>query len=362
MEGKLEKVEAQKIKINIDEIVPELLEAIKYLAIYQTKIRDSRQKGNVYIPRLTQIEAISSMRIEGTQTTMSDVITNEIFPNDKKEEFIEFRNHVMAITRGSKMVKLDGFTHEHIKEIHKMMLTGIKKKNKNAPVGEYKISDNWIENSVKTKIYNPPSYTETIEYMDDLLKFMNSDEYHYHPLINAAIMHAQFESIHPFGDRNGRVGRMLVPLYLYKVNAIDVPLFYISEAFEQDKVQYYKNLTNSRTEGCYNLWIKFFLNKCIIQTKRHIRYFENIDKLYDATKNKIDNIIKSPNNDKILDLIFDNPQITIRFLADRLEMSVTQAGRYISKLVEAGILISDDKQRNVSYIFRDLIDLINGNV
>lgn len=356
MGKELELIEYQLDKIDINYFLSELMEAIKYLAIYETKISDCRIEDGIFLPRLQQKEALSSLKIEGTQTTMNDIIADEIVPNEKNADLIEIKNHSTAIMKASEAVKFSGFSNDLIKEIHKTLLTKVRKKNKGIILGEYKRKDNFIVNSVGTKIFTPPSYTETNKYMDDLLKFMNDKTSSLHPLIRSAIVHAQFESIHPFEDGNGRVGRLLITVFLYYHQVINAPLFYISEALQEDKISYYNYLTKSR-DGHYNEWIKYFLSKCTVQAKKHINYIDSINHLYSETDKIVSKIIKT-NSKNVLKVLFDYPLLTAKVLSKEIDISMQQAKRYLKLLENEKILIADDKQRNTTYYFIELINLI----
>lgn len=336
--------------------INELASASKGLGILEAKV-SAYQFNNILIPMLHKKEAISSMYIEGTQTTISDVLENEVNPKPAEEKkFIEVSNHTRTLIYGADYLRTDNFTHSFIQSIHRMMmenlLTGEHEKN----IGKYKNVDNRIENSAGTVIFVPPTCKETKKYMDELIQFMNDDNDDIHPLIKAAIIHSQFESIHPFTDGNGRVGRLLVSLYLFKAKVINFPFFYISEAISQDKTIYYKMLTNSRN-STYDEWIKYFLKKIIIQTEKHIGYIDSLNKLYVKTKCIVQENINSTKSEYIIECMFNHPVLTAAYLADKLTISRGQAMRYLNTLESKGILLGDDKQRGRTFFFADLIDL-----
>ena len=356
MENKLRKVREQCELLCLNDFSFELFEAIKYLSIYETKLKDSRLEKYIYLPRLQQIEALSSMKIEGTQSTISDVLANEAFPNYKNPDVIEVNDYIACLSKYSNILIYNDFSDELIKNLHKSLLSNSSKRNKGSILGEYKQNENYIGRG-GTKIYIPPKPEETADYMKDLIDFMNKETPFYHYLINAAIIHSQFESIHPFDDGNGRIGRLLITLYLTKKRVIYAPLFYISEAFEKDKIKYYKNLTATR-DGNYNEWIVYFLRKTIEQTQKHIEFIDKINKLYDDTFNTINKEIQSSKSKDLTNALFKYPHLTIKKLAEILNVSTTQANRYLSILENAKILIKDEKIRNVSYYFYELIDMI----
>ena len=214
------------------------------------------------------------MYIEGTQTTITDVLKSEINsqPNDEKIH-LEVRNHIRTLILGADHLRTGKFTHSFMKQINEYMMTGIIAPDLEKTLGKYKLKDNQIKSSTGTIVYIPPAASETKKYMDELLSFMNSSEDGINPLIKAAMIHSQFESIHPFSDGNGRIGRVLINLYLYKAQVINFPFFYISEAINMDKAVYYRMLTDSRINSL-DEWIKCFLRKVSVQTIKHIGYID----------------------------------------------------------------------------------------
>lgn len=339
--------------------INELAEASKLLGILEAKII-TYKFNSILIPMLHKKEAISSMYIEGTQTTISDVLENEVNPKAENEKIaIEVSNHTKALIYGAEHLKVESFSHSFIQKLHEIMMNGILSQSKEHILGKYKKSDNRIVNKAGTVIFIPPSHTETKKYMDELISFINDVDDELHPLIKAAILHSQFESIHPFSDGNGRVGRLLVSLYLYKTEVINFPFFYISEAISQDKSVYYNMLTNSRLSN-YNEWIKYFLTKIIVQTKKHIGYIDSLDMLYNKTKTNAKKIISSPKFDAIMEFIFTHPVMKADRLSDKLSVSHGQAVRYLNMLESAHIIMGDDKKRGRTFFFGELIDLVRG--
>lgn len=337
----------------------ELAEASKLLGILETKII-AYKFNSILIPMLHKKEAISSMYIEGTQTTISDVLENEVNPKIENEKIaIEVNNHTKALIYGAEYLKVETFSHSFIQKLHEIMMNKLLPSNQEHVLGRYKKADNRIVNKSGTIIFTPPSHTETKKYMDELISFINNDSDSVHPLIKAAILHSQFESIHPFSDGNGRVGRLLVSLYLYKTEVINFPFFYISEAISQDKTVYYNMLTNSRLNN-YNEWIKYFLTKIISQTKKHIGYIDSLDSLYRKTKNTVKNYISSPKFDDIMEFVFTHPVMKAGKLADCLSVSQGQAVRYLNLLEKSHIILGDDKKRGRTFFFGELIDLVRG--
>lgn len=338
-----------------DNFIMELCEASKYLGALEAKI-NSYHFEKILIPLLRKKEAISSMQIEGTQTTMSEIFEEEIKSQSTTDKTaIEVLNHTKALITGAEYLKDNPFSHDFIKKIHKIMLDSVISPRLQNSLGEYKTKDNKIVNSAKTVIFLPPTHTQTYDYMEELIEYMNQED-GTHPLIKAAIIHSQFESIHPFEDGNGRVGRLLISLYLYKAKLINFPFFYISEAFGQEKTVYYSKLTDSRNNS-FDEWIRFFLKKCIVQAKIHINYMDSLDNLYKKTKNAVQKSINSPKFDAIIECLFSQPVLTSSYLSKALGVTQVQSKRYLDIMQNIHILQSDDRQRYKRYFFVELLDL-----
>ncbi len=344
---------------SVSYFVNDLAEAAKYLGMLEAKV-STYKFNSILVPMLHKKEAVSSMYIEGTQTTITDVLENEIQPKMQNEKIsIEVNNHTRALMYGAEYLRIEHFTHSFIQKIHALMMQGLVAKEAENSIGKYKKADNRIVNSLGKVVFVPPAHTETKRYMDELISFMNNSRDNIHPLIKAAIIHSQFESIHPFSDGNGRVGRILVSLYLLKSKIINFPFFYISEAISQDKSVYYNMLTNSRIES-YDGWIKYFLTKIVIQTKKHIGYIDSLDQLYTKTKETVRKNINSPKFDAIIEYLFTHPVLNASGLSDALSVSRGQAVRYLNILEDEHILLGNDKKRGRIFFFAELIDLARG--
>lgn len=342
---------------NANSFLNELFEASKLLGMLEAKI-DGYQFNSILIPMFRNKEVISSMLIEGTQTTITDVFEDNLTTsrNENDKVMREYRNHTRALLHGTEYLRSSGFTDELMHTLHRLMLEGILPPSKANCIGHYKQCDNYIVNSVGTVVFTPPSHLETGRYMRELLAYMNDANDGINPLIKAAIIHSQFESIHPFEDGNGRVGRLLVSLYLYKAKVINFPFFYISESIAQDKAVYYRMLSDSRINS-YDEWIRYFIRKCTMQAKSLIGYIDGLNSLYQRTKDVVQESVNSPRFDKIIECIFTQPIITVAYLAEQLSVTPGQAKRYLDKLEEMHVLLGDDRKRGRKYYFADLLDL-----
>lgn len=339
---------------NANSFLNELFEASKLFGILEAKVI-GYQFNSILIPMFRIKEVTSSMLIEGTQVTMTEAIESNLAPsqNNEAQSIREYNRLRSALVYGADYLRTSGFTDDLICTLHLLLMGGA-----GAPdtAGNYKRRDNYIVNSVGTVVFTPPSHTETSRYMRELLAYMNDAADQVNPVIKAAIIHSQFESIHPFEDGNGRIGRLLVSLYLYKAGVINFPFFYISEAIAQDKIIYYHMLSDSRDHS-YDAWIQYFIRKCTVQANSLIGYIDRLNALYQKTKTVVQECVNSPRFDKIIECIFTQPIITAAYLSEQLAVTNGQAVRYLNKLEEKKILIGDDRKRGRKYYFAELLEL-----
>lgn len=340
--------------------IDELYGASKLLGRYECKLQDCKLHSMI-IPLLQKREAISSMHIEGTQTTISNLLEYELVEEqNKKNENEEAKHHAKAIAYGFEYLRTNNFSHDFIKQLHYIMLSNLPGIRKDETIGDYKKKENQIKSfSTNTIVFIPPESSKTNIYMDELINYLNDDIDGVNPLIKAAIAHAQFESIHPFENGNGRVGRLLINLFLFKRKVVELPLFYISEAFDSDKSTYYQMLTSTRKDGNYDKWIKFFLTKCISQTKKHINYMDELNQLIKVTENKLSQIINSSKCDRIVESLFKNPITNSKKISKDIGVTEGQARRYLNLLEENDVLYVNDRRRYKVYFFYRYIELLN---
>lgn len=204
-------------------------------------------------------EAVVSSRIEGTQTRMDEAILplNEVQP-ERRDDWKEVRNYIEAIDSAIENLSRLPISSRLIRATHKTLLNSVRGEHKMP--GEYRTSQNWIGgNSLADARYIPPHFQLLNDLMGDLEKFLNNDDIHVPALIKIAIAHYQFETIHPFLDGNGRIGRLLITLFLVKEGILSKPLLYLSTYFEKRKDLYYDNLNNIRVKNDMLQWVKYFL-------------------------------------------------------------------------------------------------------
>lgn len=257
-----------------------------------------------------------------------------------------------------------------IKEMHKILLSGDVRGNSRNP-GEFRSIQNFIGPqgcTIQTASYIPPEPQLVPELMSNLEKYINEPTDNLNDLIRIAIIHAQFETIHPFLDGNGRIGRILIPIYLYDRKLINSPNFFISESLEKDKFKYYKLLNDTRVvvsetsietaSHKWNAWIKFFINAIINQANKNIVLIDQIDNLYNKTLNDCKDLINSNKLIDIVNIMFEKPIFTKKKILEKVDMPSSTLGIYLNKLEEKQIIYSDGKVRNKKYYFYDLINIL----
>lgn len=315
---------------------------------------------DLYIKMHVKIEANKSSRIEGTRTTVEEDLLDvtEINP-EKRDDWEEVQNYVKATNYGVQRIR-DGFPvcTRLIREIHEILMQGVRGEHKTP--GEFRTSQNWIGGSIpSTAVYVPPPHTELAECLTDFELFINNEEIDTPDLIKIAILHYQFESIHPFQDGNGRIGRLLIPLYIQSKGMLDKSCLYISDYIERNKDLYYDMLTRVRTHNDMIDWIKFFLEAIIETSKVAKEKFRKVVKLTKEMDEAImDLSVKPENAKKVLDVLYDEPAINRKKICELTGIKEGTVKNIINSLLEKDIIIeTTGYSRNQIFKFQKYTDL-----
>ena len=315
---------------------------------------------DLYIKMHVKIEANKSSRIEGTRTTVEEDLLDvtDINP-EKRDDWEEVQNYVKATNYGVQRIK-DGFPvcTRLIRELHKILMQGVRGEHKTP--GEFRTSQNWIGGSMPSNaVYVPPPHTEIAECLTDFEKFINNEEIDTPDLIKIAILHYQFESIHPFLDGNGRIGRLLIPLYIQSKGMLDKSCLYISDYIERNKDTYYDMLTRVRTHNDMIAWIKFFLEAVIETSKTAKEKFRNVVELtMEMDKTIIDLPIKAENAKKVIDVLYNEPIINRKKLMEITNIRPSTLKDTVNVLLENNIIVeTTGYSRNQVFAFQKYIDL-----
>ena len=267
----------------------------------------------------------------------------------------------MALDQGYSLSEATGITLDLFKNIHKTLLSGNVRKNKKTIPGEFRTEQNYItrSNSSNAITYIPPQATDVMLLMENLISYINDPKDNLRSLVRIAIIHAQFETIHPFMDGNGRVGRILIPLYLKAKNEVELPYFFISEALERDKYKYYTLLNLTRTENNWSEWVKFFLQTVKLQCEKYIHIVDQINELYDRDLDKVNNILRSGKAVDLMRTLYKFPVITTQQVSELTAIPKVTATRYLNLLAENRIVFSDGKKRNRFFFYYELLDILH---
>ena len=315
---------------------------------------------DLYIKMHVKIEANKSSRIEGTRTTVEEDLLDvtDINP-EKRDEWEEVQNYVKATNYGVERIR-NGFPvcTRLIREIHEILMQGVRGEYKTP--GEFRVSQNWIGGSMpSTAVYVPPPHTEVTECLSDFEKFINNEEIDTPDLIKIAILHYQFESIHPFLDGNGRIGRLLIPLYIQSKGMLEKSCLYISDYIERNKDTYYDMLTRVRTNNDMIGWIKFFLEAVIETSKIAKEKFRNVIELtMEMDKVIMDLSVKPEKARKVLDVLYDEPIISRKKILEKIDIKPTTLNVTVNSLQERGIIQeTTGYSRNQVFALQKYIDL-----
>lgn len=280
--------------------------------------------------------------------------------NKKNSDTTEVLNYYRALIYGERELKSIPLSTRMFKELHKILLSD-NVRGRNRTPGEFRSIQNFIGPdgcTIKTTSFVPPEPQLVNEYISNLENYINNPSDNINPLIRIAIIHAQFETIHPFLDGNGRIGRILIPLYLYDNNLIDAPNFFISDTLEKDKHKYYRLLNDTRFKDNWNDWIKFFIESVNCQAKKNIYMLERINEAYEKNITTAKELIKNTNIISIIDTMYRLPIFNANKMAELTGIPSSTCRKYLNILEDARIIYSDEKVRNRTYYNYNLLDIL----
>jgi cell filamentation protein, protein adenylyltransferase len=283
-------------------------------------------------------EAVLSSRIEGTVSTLADLYENEATGSSRREDVREVRNYLMAHEYGLQRLKTLPLSLRLLRELHERLLQGVRGEERRP--GRFRDYQNWIGRdphvSIEDARYVPPPVTEMTEALGELETFLHTDALH--PLVIAALAHYQFEAIHPFGDGNGRIGRLLISLLLHERGLLSQPLLYLSAYFERSGAEYYDRLLRVSTDGDWLGWLVYFLRGVDIQAKAAVDDAERLLDLQARYREELSQAKARPAARNLVDELFINPYTTAMRAAEALHVTPPTARAAINDLAEQGIL------------------------
>lgn len=315
-----------------------------------------------YIFMLVAKDATVSSRIEGTRTNLDEAIKpeKEIAP-ERKDDWKEVNNHINATNFATKELKNLPLCMRLIRETHKVLLSGARGENRQP--GELRKIQNWIGapgSTLASASFVPPPPEEVLGLLSDLEKFWHNPELDVPELIKIAVTHYQFETIHPFSDGNGRMGRLMIVLQLISSGMLNKPCLYLSDYFENNKKLYYDSLNVTRENDDIEQWIRFFLEGVCQTTEKTINTFERIETLAKSCEEKINTNMgkKVTTAHKLLKHLYSMIEIDVKQVEELLCISKASANSLVADFVELGILKQkNDKSRNRKFVFADYFNL-----
>jgi Fic family protein len=313
----------------------------------------------LFVSMYVRKEALMSSQIEGTQATLEDVL-DPLLDANANRNVADVVNYIKATEYAINRLKTLPLCNRLIKETHAVLMEGVRGQEKSP--GEFRHSQNWIggqESTLKNARYIPPSPDDMSTAMSDLEKYINADD-DLNYLIRAALIHYQFETIHPFLDGNGRVGRLLITLFLMEKKVLTTPALYISYFLKKNRVEYYDRMTEVRTKGNYEQWVKFFLQAITESAEDATATIDELTTLHD---NNIALISKMGRAAKTAMLVFNyleaNPIIEIRKTAEALGITFNTASSAVNRLIDAGILAqTSNANRNRTFAYEAYLDIL----
>ncbi|NLM18359.1 MAG: Fic family protein [Candidatus Riflebacteria bacterium] len=346
-----------EIAINA-EIAEALISANKSLAVLES-IASRIPNISLFISMYVRKEALMSSQIEGTQATLEDILDPDIEANTNRD-VADVVNYIKATQYAINRLENFPLCNRLIKETHAVLLENVRGQEKTP--GEFRRSQNWIGgqgSTLKNARYIPPNPEDMHKAISDLEIYINS-EYSLDPLIRAALIHYQFETIHPFLDGNGRIGRLLVTLFLMEQKILSKPVLYISYFLKKNQIEYYDRLNEVRRKGNYEQWILFFLMALDESAKDAIQSIDELNTLHNKNRQIIANMGRSRANTELLfNYLEANPIIDIGKTAEALGLSFNTVSSAVKRLIKAGILLQTTAaSRNRTFLYEEYLSIL----
>lgn len=317
---------------------------------------------DLFLAMYVQKEAILSSQIEGTQASLVDVLGASSDTEKRKQDVVDVVNYVKAMNYGLNRLESLPLSLRLIREIHGILLQGVRGSDRSP--GEFRRSQNWIGPQgclLENATFVPPPVEEMQKAMGELEDFLYNDADMIPPLMKIAMIHAQFETIHPFLDGNGRVGRLLIAFWLCQQNILSKPLLYLSYYFKLNRTEYYDRLMKVKLNGDWENWIKFFLKGVEVVSDEATNSATAILALKDRCTKALSEVSTNNSNfQNLLDILFEEPIISRRDVIEKLGISSPTAGDLLDTFCRLDILLdaTPDKQRNKRYYFNEYLNIL----
>lgn len=347
------------VEINMDaEMISLLMDATKALATLDT-LSSYIPNMNLFVSMYVRKEALLSSQIEGTQATLEDVL-DPLIEKNANQNVADVINYIKATEFALERLNTLPLCNRLIKETHEVLMKDVRGQEKNP--GEFRYSQNWIGASGSTlnnARYIPPNPEDMKQAMSDLEKYMNSDD-ELDMLIQVALIHYQFETIHPFLDGNGRVGRLLITLFLMDKKRLNTPALYISYYLKNNRIEYYDRMSEVRNKNNYEQWIKFFLRAIKESSEDAVETIKKLSELHDKNIRIIEQMGRASKTAKeVFDYLEKNPIIDIKKTSEELSLAFSTVSASVKRLEECGILVQiNNANRNRVFAYEDYLGIL----
>jgi len=347
------------IEINMDaEMIFLLTDATKALATLDT-LSSYIPNMNLFVSMYVRKEALLSSQIEGTQATLEDVL-DPLIEKNENQNVADVINYIKATEFALERLNSLPLCNRLIKETHEVLMKDARGQEKNP--GEFRYSQNWIGaagSTLKNARYIPPNPEDMKQAMSDLEKYINADD-ELDLLIQAALIHYQFETIHPFLDGNGRVGRLLITLFLMEKKRLNTPSLYISYYLKNNRIEYYDRMSEVRNKNNYEQWIKFFLRAIKESSEDAVETINKLSELHDKNVTIIEQMGRASKTAKqIFDYLEKNPIIDIKKTSEELSLAFSTVSASVKRLEEYGILVqTNNANRNRVFAYEDYLGIL----
>jgi Fic family protein len=351
----------------LEPFIKKIVEANRGVALFDGVLR-ALPNPDILLAPLTTNEAVLSSRIEGTQASLEDVLQEEAgitpknIPDSLKSDIKEVLNYKKALIYGTEEIERRPLSLSLIKELHKILLTDVRGTNR--LLGEFRKTQNWIGTPgtpIDRARFIPPDPIILPEHLEYWERFLKSDDYP-DKIVQLGLLHAQFEILHPFEDGNGRVGRLIIPLFLYWKGLISRPSFYLSEYFEKNRTEYYDRLLMITKDGDWSGWIYFFLTAVMQQAKINIDKAQKLLNLYNEMKDRFIQATKSQYAIPALDAFFRQPIINTTKFKEAIGAPKKSSSNEILKILEKFRLIKlyeiAEGNKPAKYAFIKILEIV----
>ena len=305
-------------------------------------------------------EATQSSRIEGTQTNIEDAFkdADDLRP-EERDDWAEVQNYIHAINTAISSLETLPLSSRLLRETHAELMQGVRGEHKQP--GEFRVSQNWIGVSLKNAVFVPPHHERVPDLMSDLEKFLHTEQHFVHPLLRIAIAHYQFETIHPFLDGNGRLGRLMISLYLASEGLLHKPALYLSDYFERNKTAYVDHLMAVRQGNHLRNWLVFFLYGVEETARASADVFRGVIDLKQRIERDVLPRFSARRQDNahiLMRQLYARPVIDVKWVTTMIDASVNTASALIDDMVRLGVLVEiTGQRRNRLFVFSDYLNL-----